>query len=41
VAHLVAGGAAAAPGAISGPAARICGECLELCLEILVEPSSP
>jgi hypothetical protein len=41
VEHLVAGGAAAAPGAISGPAVRVCGECLDLCLEILTEPSSP
>jgi ClpX C4-type zinc finger len=41
VEHLVAGGAAAAPGVISGPAARICDQCLNLCLEILAEPSAP
>lgn len=40
VEHLVAGGAAAAPGAMSGPAARICRECLDLCLEILADGAS-
>jgi hypothetical protein len=38
--HLVAGGAAAAPGAMSGPAARICDECLRLCEEILAEEAA-
>jgi hypothetical protein len=40
VRHLVAGGAAVAPGAMSGPAARICDGCLALCEEILAETSS-
>jgi hypothetical protein len=38
---LVAGGLAATPDGKFGQDARICDECLDLCLEILAEPSSP
>jgi ClpX C4-type zinc finger len=38
---LVAGGLAGAPGGKFGQGARICDECLDLCLEILAETSSP
>jgi ClpX C4-type zinc finger len=41
VAFLVAGGLAAAPGGKFGQDARVCDECLDLCLEILAETSSP
>jgi hypothetical protein len=37
---LVAGRLAAAPGGKFGQGARICDECLDLCLEILAETSS-
>jgi ClpX C4-type zinc finger protein len=38
---LVAGGLAATPAGKFGEGARICDECLDLCLEILAETSSP
>jgi hypothetical protein len=38
---LVAGGLAATPDGKFGQDARICDECLDLCLEILAEPSPP
>jgi hypothetical protein len=38
---LVAGGPAGAPAGKFGRGARICDECLDLCLEILAETSSP
>jgi hypothetical protein len=41
VGFLVAGGLEAAPGGKFGQGARICDECLDLCLEILAETSSP
>ena len=39
--RLVAGGLAGAPDGKFGQDARICDECLDLCLEILAETSSP
>ena len=41
VGFLVAGGLEAAPGGKFGDLPRICDECLDLCLEILAETSSP
>jgi hypothetical protein len=41
VAFLVAGGPATPPGGKPGQGTRICDQCLDLCLEILAETSSP
>ena len=41
VGFLAAGGPAGAPGGNLGQGTRICDECLDLCLEILAETSSP